>query len=99
MADDHFSRETVERFLRSELSRDENRDFVRHLLRQCRLCSPLLRDVTRRQDFQFLIRGLEDAAFRFDPNFYDRVFEKVDGQGEETEVRAGQEAEPEAAGG
>lgn len=98
MADDHFSRETVERFLRSELSRDENRDFVRHLLRQCRLCSPLLRDVTRRQDFQFLIRGLEDAAFRFDPGYYDRLFEKIEGPGEESEVR-GAEAEPEAAGG
>ncbi|HEX6904490.1 MAG TPA: hypothetical protein VF789_32580 [Thermoanaerobaculia bacterium] len=46
-----------------------------------------------------MIRGLEDAAFRFDPNFYDRVFEKLDGQREETEVRTGQEVEPEAAGG
>ena len=96
MADDHFSRETVERFLRSELSRDENRDFVRHLLRQCPLCSPLLRDVARRQDFRFLIRGLEDAAFRFDPGYYDRLFETIGGSGEEPEVRG---AEPDAAGG
>lgn len=99
MTDDHFSRETVERFLRSELSWDENQNFVRHLLRQCRLCSPLVRDVTRRQDFQFLIRGLEDSAFRFDPDSYERVFEKPAMKEEESEVRAGPEAEPEAAGG
>ena len=30
MADEHFSRETLARFFRSELSRQENRDFVRH---------------------------------------------------------------------
>jgi hypothetical protein len=99
MADDHFSRETIERFLRSELSRDENRDFIRHLLRQCPLCSPLLRDVARRQDFRFLIRGLEDAAFRFDPDSYDRVFEMMDRKRQDADVRAGPELEPEAAGG
>ena len=99
MADDHFSRETIERFLRSALSRDENRDFVRHLLRRCPLCSPLLRDVARRQDFRFLIRGLEDAAFRFDPYSYDRILEKLGPKEEEVEVRAGPDLEPEAAGG
>ena len=99
MADDHFSRETIERFFRSDLSRDENRDFIRHLLRQCPLCSPLLRDVARRQDFRFLIRGLEDAAFRFDPDSYERIFEKIDTQQTDAEVQAGPEIEPEAAGG
>jgi hypothetical protein len=99
MADDHFSRETIERFLRSDLSRDENRDFIRHLLRQCPLCSPLLRDVARRQDFRFLIRGLEDAAFRFDPDSYDRVFEMMDRKRQDSDVRAGPDLEPEAAGG
>lgn len=99
MADDHFSRETIERFLRSELSRDENRSFIRHLLRQCPLCSPLLRDVARRQDFRFLIRGLEDAAFRFDPDSYESIFKKVDRKQPDSEVRAGPDTEPEAAGG
>lgn len=99
MADDHFSRETIERFLRSELSRDENRNFVRHLLRQCPLCSPLLRDVARRQDFRYLIRGLEEAAFRFDPDSYERLFQKMDRRKKESEVRAGPESEPDAAGG
>lgn len=64
MADDHFSRDTVERFFRSELSRDENRDFVRHLLKRCVRCSGLLQEVSQRQNFQLLVRGLEDAALR-----------------------------------
>ena len=60
MADDHFSRETVLSFLQSELSKDENRNFVRHLLRQCPECSRLIQEVSQRQDFRFLIRDLED---------------------------------------
>jgi hypothetical protein len=62
MADEHFSRETLERFFRSELSREEARDFVRHLLRHCPQCSRLLREVSQRDNFQLLLRGLEDAA-------------------------------------
>lgn len=77
MADDHFSRETVLRFLQSELSRDENRDFVRHLLKQCPQCSLLLQEVTQRQDFRFLIRDLEDTALRCDPDPYKRILRRT----------------------
>jgi anti-sigma factor RsiW len=68
MADDHFSRETLERFLRSELSREETRGLVRHLLRRCPQCSRLLQEVSQRDNFQLLLRGLEDAALRTDPD-------------------------------
>ena len=67
MADDHFSRETLERFFRSELPREETRDLVRHLLRRCPQCSRLLQEVSQRDNFQLLLRGLEDAALRTDP--------------------------------
>ena len=67
MADACFSRETLERFLRSELSREESRDFVRHLLRQCPRCSRLVREAARRDSFQLLLRGLEEAALRAEP--------------------------------
>jgi hypothetical protein len=67
MADEHFSRETIERFFRSELSRDENRELVRHLLRQCPRCTQILKEVAQRQDFRFLIHAFEDTALRFDP--------------------------------
>jgi hypothetical protein len=68
MVDDHFSRETLERFFRSELSREEIRDFVRHLLRRCPQCSRLLGEVSQRENFQLLLRGLQDAALRSDPD-------------------------------
>lgn len=67
MADACFSRETLERFFRSELSREESRDFVRHLLRQCPRCSRLVREAARRDSFQLLLRGLEEAALRSEP--------------------------------
>lgn len=77
MADDHFSRETVLRFLQSELSRDENRDFIRHLLRQCPECSQLVQEVSQRQDFRFLIQDLEDSALRCDPDPYKRILRRT----------------------
>lgn len=67
MADACFSRETLERFFRSELSKAESRDFVRHLLRQCPRCSRLVREATRRESFQLLLRGLEQAALCSEP--------------------------------
>jgi len=67
MADVCFSQETLERFFRSELSKAESRDFVRHLLRQCPRCSRLVREVARRDSFQLLLRGLEEAALRAEP--------------------------------
>jgi len=67
MADACFSRDTLERFFRSELSREESRDFVRHLLRQCPRCSRLVREAARRDSFQLLLRGLEEVARRSEP--------------------------------
>ena len=77
MADEHLSVETIELFFRSELSRDEARDFVRHLLKQCPECSRRLQSVAQRQDFRFLIRGLEDSAFRFDPDPFKMILRRV----------------------
>lgn len=67
MADEHLSRKTLERFLRSELSREETCGFVRHLLRQCPRCSWLLEEVAQREDFQLLLRGLAEPARRSRP--------------------------------
>lgn len=77
MLDEHFSRETIERFFRCELSREESRGFVRHLLRQCPRCSPLLCEVSHRGDFHLLLRGLEDAALCFEPERDPPVLAKV----------------------
>jgi len=68
MADEHFSRETLARFFRSELSRQETRDFVRHLLRRCPSCSGLLREISQHEHLRTLLRGLEETAMRPDPD-------------------------------
>jgi hypothetical protein len=59
MADEHFSHEVIERFFRSELSRGENREVVRHLLSQCPRCSRLAREVAQGQKLQCFVNGLE----------------------------------------
>jgi hypothetical protein len=77
MADEHFSRVSLERFFRSELSRGEARDIVRHLLRRCPLCTGLLREVANGESFQLLLRGLEDAALHTDPDRVEPMLAKV----------------------
>jgi hypothetical protein len=66
MTDEHFSAETIQRFFRSELPRDQVRGFVRHLMRQCPRCRRLLRQVSQRQEFRLLIRSLEGGAAQLD---------------------------------
>jgi hypothetical protein len=72
MADDHFSKDILERFLRSELSREENRSFVRHLLRRCPRCTLLLRELAPREDFRMLMLGLEGPDNLPDPDPIER---------------------------
>ena len=60
MRDEHFSRDTVEQFFRSELPQCESMRFVRHLLRQCPSCTRVLREVAQRRNFRVMLdRGIE----------------------------------------
>jgi len=60
MRDEHFSLDTAERFIRSELPQSESMRFVRHLLRQCPSCSRVLREVAQRRNFRvMLLKGTE----------------------------------------
>jgi tetratricopeptide (TPR) repeat protein len=90
MADEHFPREFVEKFFRSELSREESQGIVRHLLAQCAECSALAQAVARRENFK-LLNGGEAPAFRSDPDLYDQVFENVLRHADETEARLAHE--------
>lgn len=67
MPEDHFSRQTLERFARSELSRKELRNLVRHLLRLCPQCSRLVREMSQREDFQLLLLGLDAGESESEP--------------------------------
>jgi len=52
MVEVHFSQSTLEMFLRTELSRRENADIVRHLLAQCPICQDTLAAAAFRQGFE-----------------------------------------------
>jgi hypothetical protein len=77
MVDEHFSRVSLERFFRSELSRGEARNLVRHLLRRCPQCTGLLREVANGESFHLLLRGLEDGVLHTDPDRVEPVLAKV----------------------
>lgn len=42
----------MERFLRAELSREENREIIRHLLAECPVCREAVRQAALRQGFK-----------------------------------------------
>ena len=78
MADEHFSYEAIERFFRSELSRGESREFVRHLLRQCPRCSGLIREIAHGRSFNFLVHGLETSPVsRFAASSGKQILDRV----------------------
>jgi hypothetical protein len=77
MVDDHFSRETLAGFFRSELSKEETRALVRHLLKQCPQCSLLLREVSGRESFQLLFRGVEETVLRSETSDGERPLARV----------------------
>lgn len=52
MSEFHVRYEQMERFLRAEASRQENREIVRHLLAECPLCREVVQVSARRQGFK-----------------------------------------------
>ena len=52
MSEFHVKREQMERFLRTELSREENREIIRHMLTECPICRETVRQAARRQGFK-----------------------------------------------
>lgn len=59
MSEFHVRREQMERFLRAELPRQENRSIIRHLLTECPLCRETVREAARRQGFKTLAEAAE----------------------------------------
>ena len=52
MSEYHVMSEQMERFLRAESTRQENREIIRHLLSECPLCRETVQVVVRRQGFK-----------------------------------------------
>lgn len=82
MEDEHFPREAIERFLRAELSREETREIVRHLLARCPLCIAAVDAEVRRDDL---------ASGAAGPGPYDEVFDRILSETEETGMRLARE--------
>lgn len=53
-SESHVGRESMERFLRAELSREENQEIIRHLLTECAVCREMVHEAARRQGFKVL---------------------------------------------
>lgn len=88
MEDEHFPRETIERFMEAELSREETREIVRHLLARCRICLAAVDAAARRGD---LLSGREGRPETAAPGRYDEVFDKIINGTEETRMRLARE--------
>lgn len=52
MSQYHVRRDEMERFLRGESTRQENREIIRHLLEECGLCQETVREAARKQGFR-----------------------------------------------
>lgn len=59
MQDVHFTERTMQRFLRAELSRQENAEVIRHILAQCPVCQETMRSAARLQGFELLEQEVE----------------------------------------
>ena len=52
MSEFHVVDKQLERFLRAEATRQENREIVRHLLAECPLCRETVQGAARRHGFK-----------------------------------------------
>ena len=69
MAEGHFPRGTMQRLFRAQLSRDQSRAVIRHLLRSCPVCLEEARRAAILEGFHF---PDEDRESEFDPEVSDR---------------------------
>jgi tetratricopeptide (TPR) repeat protein len=88
MEDEHFPRETIERFMEAELSREETREIVRHLLARCRVCLAAVGAVAKRND---VLSGRQEAPEAAASGLYDAVFARIVNGTAETRMRLARE--------
>ena len=62
MSQFHVGIEQMEKFLRAELSRQENQRVIRHLLTECPLCRETVRQAARYQGFKILAEPEAEAV-------------------------------------
>jgi tetratricopeptide (TPR) repeat protein len=74
MAEDHVSRELMQRFFRSELSRQDTHEVVRHLMRQCEDCLAVAVEVGAEEGYVYQEGDFQNALFPDDSERYNAIF-------------------------
>ncbi|HEX7183824.1 MAG TPA: hypothetical protein VF756_18490 [Thermoanaerobaculia bacterium] len=91
MAEDHVSRELFQRFFRSELSRRDTQQVVRHLLRECGTCLETAIQVDAEEGFVYSRGDFRSALFPDDPERYNETFQRALGSVDETAAELARE--------
>ncbi|HEX7183552.1 MAG TPA: hypothetical protein VF756_17085 [Thermoanaerobaculia bacterium] len=91
MADDHVSRELLQRFFRSELSRRDTQEVVRHLMRRCGECQERAIQVGAEEGYAYSAGDFQSALFPDDPERYRETFLRVLGSVDESRAELARE--------
>lgn len=74
---DHASREMMQRFFRSELSRRDTQQIVRHLLARCPECLDVAQEVGHAEGFTYEGGDFQSALAHEDPGRYHETFLRI----------------------
>ncbi|HEX6902238.1 MAG TPA: tetratricopeptide repeat protein [Thermoanaerobaculia bacterium] len=91
MPENHVSRELMQRFFRSELSRKDTHEVVRHLMRQCAACLSVAVEVGAEEGFIYQEGDFQSALFPENAERYNAVFLRLLGSVEETRLEIARE--------
>jgi tetratricopeptide (TPR) repeat protein len=91
MAEDHVSRELMQRFFRSELSRRDTQEVVRHLMHQCERCLEVAVEIGAEEGFVYQEGDFQSALFPEDAERYNHVFLRLLGSVDEVQLELARE--------
>ncbi len=91
MPEDHVSREVMQRFFRSELSRRDTHEVICHLMRRCETCHGIAVEVGAEEGYVFQDGDFQAALFPDDPERYNDAFLRVLGSVDEVQLELARE--------
>src|SRR5215208_7165199 len=91
MEEDHVSRELLQRFFRSELSRRDTHEVVRHLMRRCGKCLETAVEVGGEEGYVYQEGDFQSALFPDGAEHYNAVFLRLLGSADEAATELARE--------
>lgn len=91
MAEEHVSRELLQRFFRSELSRRDTHEVIRHLMRRCEKCLEVAVEVGAEEGYVYQEGDFQSALFPDDGERYNSVFLRLLGSADEVQAELARE--------